>query len=260
MTELAYERAGTGEPLVLIHGIGGRRQSWAPVLPFLVDRFDVITLDLPGFGESPLMDDAADVSPAGLAHAVHDFVTTLGVVRPHAAGNSLGGWITLELARMGVVRSATGICPAGLWKQVPKYTMRELRFNRRVNRRLDSRIEQLSRLPGSSIAAAGVYGKPWKLPKSALIAESRALGRSSGFDRTLAAFPHARFHGGQHLDVPVTIAIGSRDVLLNRGCRETDQLPLDTEWHNLKGCGHVPMYDDPQAVSSVIIHGASRGR
>lgn len=53
MDDVVYDRAGHGEPLVLIHGIGHRRQAWAPVFPLLTPHRDVIAVDLPGFGESP---------------------------------------------------------------------------------------------------------------------------------------------------------------------------------------------------------------
>ena len=50
---LAYERFGTGEPLVLVHGISHRRQAWYPVAERLAEHREVILFDLPGHGESP---------------------------------------------------------------------------------------------------------------------------------------------------------------------------------------------------------------
>ena len=52
MSALSYTRTGAGEPLVLLHGIGMSRQVWNPLLPALAQSFDVIAVDLPGFGES----------------------------------------------------------------------------------------------------------------------------------------------------------------------------------------------------------------
>ncbi|GAB3850143.1 alpha/beta fold hydrolase [Dactylosporangium cerinum] len=54
MTALSHHRSGTGAPLLLIHGIGSRWQLWQPLLPMLSLHFDVVALDLPGFGASPL--------------------------------------------------------------------------------------------------------------------------------------------------------------------------------------------------------------
>jgi len=119
VTTLASDTVGSGPSLVLVHGIGSRRQVWDPVVPLLADRYAVTTVDLPGFGESPPLPPGADVSGPGLAAVVAEFCADRGLERPHVAGNSLGGWIALELARSGVAASATGICPAGLWNPVP---------------------------------------------------------------------------------------------------------------------------------------------
>ncbi len=53
---LAHHRGGSGEPLLLIHGIGSFWPVWEPVLPALEAVRDVIAVDLPGFGDSPVLD------------------------------------------------------------------------------------------------------------------------------------------------------------------------------------------------------------
>ncbi|MGW5434163.1 alpha/beta fold hydrolase [Streptomyces sp. NPDC004059] len=53
---VAYERQGSGEPVVLMHGLGCHRQTWDPVIPLLTDRREIIAMDLPGFGQSPDLD------------------------------------------------------------------------------------------------------------------------------------------------------------------------------------------------------------
>jgi pimeloyl-ACP methyl ester carboxylesterase len=47
-----YSRSGQGEPLVLLHGLGSSRAAWEAIVPALAERFDVIAVDLPGFGAS----------------------------------------------------------------------------------------------------------------------------------------------------------------------------------------------------------------
>lgn len=112
---LAYARVGSGEPLLLLHGIGHHRQAWDPVVDILAAERDVIAVDLPGFGESPAL-------PDGLAHdlptmnaALSGLCETLDLDRPHVAGNSLGGLLALELGREKLVRSVTALSPAGFW-------------------------------------------------------------------------------------------------------------------------------------------------
>ena len=80
------------------------------------------------------------------------------------------------------------------------------------------------------------------------------MGATKGFDEHLKATNHARFSGGQGIDVPVTIAFGGRERLLSkRGGRRRDELPPHTRWLDLPGCGHVPTWDDPALVAQVIL-------
>jgi pimeloyl-ACP methyl ester carboxylesterase len=113
--EIAYERRGTGEPLLLLHGIGHHRQAWEPVLGKLTAERDVVWLDLPGFGESGRIPDELPHELDALAAGLEAFCAELGIDRPHLAGNSLGGLIALRLGQLGFARSVTALAPAGLW-------------------------------------------------------------------------------------------------------------------------------------------------
>src|SRR3954467_9950731 len=116
MATLGFSRQGAGPPLVLLHALGSSRAAWDPVVPRLAERFDVIAVDLPGFGESALLPPGVEPHPARLAASVADFLDELHIDRPHVAGNSLGGWVGLELARLRPVNSLTLLHPAGLWR------------------------------------------------------------------------------------------------------------------------------------------------
>ena len=127
MSALAYTRTGSGAPMVLLHGIGSWRHAWDPVLPALAERFDVIAVDLPGFGESDQLPAGAEASQAALAAAVAGLLDELGVTAPHIAGNSLGGWVALEIARIRQPASVTLLSPAGLWRgRIPLYCQASL--------------------------------------------------------------------------------------------------------------------------------------
>src|SRR5699024_8461 len=93
----ATTRTGDGPPVVLIHGIGHRRQAWDPVVGAVAAHRKVIAVDLPGFGESPgLPDDMSYDMPTTMENFSKLFAD-LGLDRPHVVGNSLGGAIALEL-------------------------------------------------------------------------------------------------------------------------------------------------------------------
>src|SRR6201996_7139585 len=111
--KLNHRRSGSGEPLVLMHGIGSRWQMWEPVIERLAEHHDVIALDLPGFGASPMPPPGTAPGVDSLIRLTSAFLDELGVERPHVAGNSMGGLMALEMARRGLVRSATALSPAG---------------------------------------------------------------------------------------------------------------------------------------------------
>ena len=93
---IAWERHGSGAPLLLIHGLGYARWGWEPVLPGLAERFDVVLFDNRGIGESD--------APLGLytaAEMAGDAIQVLDearVDRAHVVGTSLGGMVAQELA------------------------------------------------------------------------------------------------------------------------------------------------------------------
>jgi pimeloyl-ACP methyl ester carboxylesterase len=119
---LTYTRTGSGQPLVLLHALGLSRSAWDPVVPVLSQHFDVIGVDLPGFGASAPLPAHVEPTPAALAEAVAALLAELGVTTAHVAGNSLGGWVALELAALTPVASLTLLAPAGLWRdQTPIY-------------------------------------------------------------------------------------------------------------------------------------------
>src|SRR5687768_11005499 len=84
------------------------------MLPLLERKFDVLAVDLPGFGYSPPLPPGTESTPEALADAVQAAMDEVGFERAHIAGNSLGGWIALELARRGRALTVVSISPAGL--------------------------------------------------------------------------------------------------------------------------------------------------
>jgi pimeloyl-ACP methyl ester carboxylesterase len=94
--DVAYDRAGDGPPLVLVHGAAGDAREWRPQMTGLADDFTVIAWDEPGAGRSS--DVPADFGLAGYATALAALVETLGAPA-HVCGLSWGGTVTLELYR-----------------------------------------------------------------------------------------------------------------------------------------------------------------
>ena len=109
---LPFTLDGSGEPLLLLHGLGTSRQDFDPILPLLAERFDVLAVDLPGQGQAHPLDVRPTVS--ALAAALETDLDARGLERVHMLGNSLGARLALELARRGRARSVVAIAPSGL--------------------------------------------------------------------------------------------------------------------------------------------------
>src|SRR5436190_1027558 len=97
-------RAGHGEPLVLVHGFTATWRCWLPVLPYLVPRFEVIAPTLHGHDGGPVPPHAAHSLSEATDH-LEQVLDELGVDTAHFAGNSMGGALSLELAKRGRARS-----------------------------------------------------------------------------------------------------------------------------------------------------------
>jgi pimeloyl-ACP methyl ester carboxylesterase len=260
MSTLTFTRSGHGAPLLLLHGLGLSRQSWDPVMATLADQFDVLAVDLPGFGSSPPLPPGVEPHPAALASSVAELLDELDFANPSVVGNSLGGWVALELARLRSVASLTLLSPAGLWAGgTPTYCLISLRASRWLARHATGPLSRILRFRlGRLLVFGQTHGRPFRIKPAYARAVLRGMAASPGFDATLQATAD-RHYFGPSSDVPVTIAFGTRDWLLRkRQSRHLEALPANTRVASLPGCGHIPMADDPSAVAALISDSAVR--
>ncbi|MFH7598441.1 alpha/beta hydrolase [Streptomyces racemochromogenes] len=252
---VAYERKGAGEPLLLLHGIGHHLQAWHPVSAVLAAEYDVIAVDLPGFGASEPLPPGVPYGLETVAPALGALCAAVGAERPHVAGNSLGGLLALEMGRLGLARSVTALSPGGFWSEPERvYAFTALRAMRAGARALPRpALERLARsVPGRAALTGTIYSRPGRRAPQAVVAETLALRDATGFEQTLAAGASVRF-GHDLPGLPVTIAWGSRDRLLlpRQGVRAKRTIP-GARLVRLRDCGHVPMNDDPALVARVV--------
>lgn len=255
---LAHDRSGSGPPLVLIHGIGSRRGVWKPVVPLLAAEREVLAVDLPGFGESPVLAEKPTVE--ALARAVVAWWGELGIARPHVAGNSLGGGISLELARMGVVTSATALSPVGFWSPgEARYSRTMLRTSHFAAARLGPQMRWLVQSATGRQATIGLmHGRPARRDGAEAAEDLVQLARAPGWEATLPISREYTFRDGDELRVPVTIGWGTRDRLLIPRQAERARAALPRARHvPLPGCGHIPMSDDPEGVAALLLAGSA---
>jgi pimeloyl-ACP methyl ester carboxylesterase len=239
--------------LVLLHPLGADRHVWEPVMDRLTAAHDVIALDLPGFGGSPALSGGGPPTPAALAAAVAAFLPGIAPGGPHhVAGNSLGGWVALELAANGHARSVTAIAPAGLWPQ-------PLAPKRGIARGIAKAIRPGLRLlvrsaAGRRLALAGTVAHPERVPPEAALRLVQAYADAPGFEEVNRAMRAGRFTRLEHIRVPVTLAWAEHDRLVARPAH----LPPTVRSVALPDAGRVPMWDTPDAVAEVLLRGSRR--
>lgn len=258
---LAHDVVGTGPPLVLLHFLGGHRNVWRPVLPRLAEHHRVFSLDLPGFGDSSPLPGSPTLPR--LADAVLETIDALDLERPAVAGISIGGGLSVELAareRDGrpVVASAVAISPVGFTSRAEAaFAKASLRATHAACRALVGQIDRLSGPRALRTAfGAQIFARPWDVPAPDLAALVRSVALSPGTLPTLRAAVGHQFSGGA-ITTPLTIAWGQRDALLlpRQGARAVERLPF-AQLVPLRGCGHVPLWDDTERVGDVILRGS----
>jgi pimeloyl-ACP methyl ester carboxylesterase len=244
---LNHVRRGRGEPLVLIHPLGGELVVWEPVLGKLAAERDTIALDMPGFGRSPPLAGGDEPTPAVLARAVAHFLDELGLERAHLAGNSLGGWVALELAKLGRGLSVTGLGTAGLWSR-PLEPRRSTR--RRAGRLLLPLVSVLSRTArGRRLLLGGYVARAERVPPRAAARLVRAYVTAPAFEAASAAMRAAVFSDIERIPAPVTLAWGELDRVVSPPKRPPPGIRTVT----MPGCGHLPTWDDPEQVARLLL-------
>lgn len=252
---LAYHSYGTGEPLLLIHGLTSNRAAFQGVAEELADDYRVILVDLPGHGDSPPLVRGEPLTPRAQAHAVGEFLDALNIPAAHVVGNSMGGWVALELAADGRALSVVALCPAGLWYPIMSRS-RQVELNRRLARLTWKVSELLMYVPPVREAVfASVLERPYRLEVSTAQAALSAQRAARGYHEAHDGLLHNSFERADRIstDVPVTVAFGDNDRLLPRPtCQLPHMAPGHTDWVVLPRVGHAPMWEDPEVTIDLI--------
>jgi pimeloyl-ACP methyl ester carboxylesterase len=253
--ELAYDLTGAGSPgpaLVLLHPLGVDRRMWDSIVGRLGERHPVIALDLPGFGESPPLTGEAP-TPRALAAAVAAHLESIGVTRPHVVGNSLGGWVGLELGLSGFADRVTAIAPAGLWPEplVPKHGIAH-----RLGRALLPVLGRLADTSGGrSLLLRGAVAHPRRVPGAQAAHLVRAYALAPGFTAVNDAMRSSRFEGLERIRCPVTLVWPDHDRLIQRPVWVPDRIDNVV----LSDSGHIPVWDAPDALIQIMLAGPGTG-
>lgn len=237
---IAYQRAGTGDVVLLVHGFGGDATSWAMVMDQLSSDHDVIAVDLPGHGGS-----SKRVAGGGLADQaafLDAFLDALDVSRAHLIGHSMGGGVCIALAARspGRVASLTLLAPMGLGREINSAYLADF-----VAAKKSRDVKQ---------ALGSLFADEAFLSRS-LVDEVLKYKRLDGVDDALATISAALLDGGDQrvlfddVGAPgcrVTLLAGEEDRIIppaHVGGRGGRLLP---------GVGHMPQVEATAQVVEAI--------
>jgi pimeloyl-ACP methyl ester carboxylesterase len=254
---------GTGSPLVLLHGFTGSWRVWRPLLPALTARHAVFAPSLPGHAGAEALTPGFGGTIAELADALEAQLDAAGVDRAHLVGNSLGGWMALELGRRGRALSVLALSPAGGWRNEKdlKRVVGLMRGGRLMMERGGSALTPLVKRPRFRrlmLRSVAEHGE--RVPPAA-VAEmlEEALG-CVAFDAILTSIRTGTpLPAAPAADYPIRIAWSEKDrtIPLERYGRPLVANVPGAELTILPGVGHVPMFDDPELVTRNILEVAA---
>jgi pimeloyl-ACP methyl ester carboxylesterase len=247
---LAFDREGSGAPLMLLHGTNSSRSIWKPLLPYLSDQREVFSVDLPAHGQSP----PSSFTPPDWATEVAGLLDHLGLERVAVVGHSAGGWTALELAKLGRASGVLALTPAGLWrKHSPPITDATLMVNWRLGQLLGERAvtTPLHTRMGRRMSLRQISAQPADVPAEDATAMVKTVLASKHFPEHFKQTRRLRFLDGQQIpaDIPVHVVWGNKDRIARaRTSRHTDQLPIHATIETWPNCGHMLTWDATHGV------------
>jgi pimeloyl-ACP methyl ester carboxylesterase len=254
-TSLVRHRAGVGEPLVLLHGVGESAVGWRPVQEALSRDYDVIALDFPGFAGSAKLPAHALPTAAALADAIEREMDQLGIGDFHVAGYSLGARVSLELATRGRIRSVVAIAPDGLGTPPERvYQAMALMAGRTMATLLAPVATLLTASgPGRSLFFAMERSRPWKLTRQDARQLLLNFADAPAYEETVLATMFDIPAGLDRITCPVLILQGTADPLISMQSPRFLTFIPHAQFRWLYGLSHVPISDDPELVTGLML-------
>jgi pimeloyl-ACP methyl ester carboxylesterase len=259
-SEMTYVDIGTGPPMVFVHGLGGSWQNWLENIPHFAATHRCIAMDLGGFGESEPV--AGDVSIERFARSVAELLETLGIASAVVVGNSMGGFIALELTIRfpQLVERLVLVSAAVLWQEyrrakplVAVAGATEGTLGRAIIG-LQPRLASRPRLRAVALRAGGFYA-PQKLSRELQRELILTARRTEGFLPALQALASYSLRDDlEQVRTPTLIVWGDRDPLVGVShARELERLIPGAEPPLVyERTGHVVMAERPRRFNADV--------
>lgn len=250
----------TGKPaLLLLHGVTVSAAAWDDVVPLLADRFDLIVPTAAGHRGGPTLQGRPTIG--ALVDATEALLDERGLNTVHVAGNSMGGWIAVELARRGRARSVCALSPAGFWTPGARDETHATNTLRRA-RRLAAATRFVAPVALGvplvrRLAMRDVAERADRLTRRKAVESTRDLLGCDVADDLLGTTEQVEPLGQT---CPITVAWAERDRIFPpevNGPTARERIP-HAHFVILHGVGHVPMVDDPALCARTIVDATER--
>jgi pimeloyl-ACP methyl ester carboxylesterase len=250
--------SGEGPPVVLVHGLSGQWQNWLENIPRIAQERRVIALDLPGSGLSEMPREKITIP--GYGRCVHALCEQLEIEHAHLVGNSMGGFVTAEVAiqfpelvERLVLVSAAGISSANV-SRAPILTA--YRTAAAIATYTAAQHRQIARRPVTRhIGLLFVARHPSKLaPDLTWEGFMKGAGKP-GFDDALRACLEYDFRDRLgEIRAPTLIVWGASDTVIpSRDAQEYERLIEDSRKVVMEDTGHVPMAERPKTFNKLLL-------
>ena len=256
--KLNHIRYGNGQPILLIHGLGGSWRSWMPVLDRLAAYREVIAIDLPGHGKTPGLKGPTTI--ATLADSVTDFIYRNKLTGIDTVGSSMGGRLVLELARRGgVLGSVVSLDPGGFWDGWQRHFFYVTgSASIRLVRGLKFMMPLLTGNPVTrSILLAQFSPRPWNISPRLALTELRSYAETPVYNELLYNLTYGDEQKGVErgsITKPLVIGWGRQDrVCFPLQSKKALHLFPDAHLYWFNKCGHFPHWDKPAETASLIL-------
>ncbi len=251
-------RGGCGSPLVCLHGFTGTWRAWELVLPMLEREHDVLALTLPGHAGGPPIQ--GDVSSELVADAVERALDAAGWDTAHIVGNSLGGYVALQLAARGRAESVVALAPAGGWAAGDTSYLKTADFfatlqeeMKRVAPHAESVVAtDAGRRQATQLITTNYAHIPTELLVNHIVGIAACAWTRPLIEQAVRdVYPL----DAAQISCPLRIVWGTGDRLLPwpwTAVRFREDWVPHAEWVELDGVGHCPQLDVPLETAQLI--------
>lgn len=257
--KLNHIRFGNGKPILLIHGLGGSWRSWIPVLDRLSAQREVIAIDLPGHGKTPMLEQPTTI--AALADVVTGFLERNQLKGIDVVGSSMGARLVLELARRGggIVGAAIALDPGGFWEGWEKnffYITGSASIH--IIKALKPALPVLTgNKMTRSVLLAQFSPRPWRISPSLALTELRGYAECPVYKELLNDLAYGEVQQGAErgsITRPLVIGWGKQDhICFRTQAIKALQLFPDAHLYWFNKSGHFPHWDKPAETTALIL-------